>query len=64
MLNRKRPAAIAAILLLVAVLMISGCSAETKAELSNWFNKSLSACTIWDMLVVVFFGSLVANMFK
>lgn len=47
--------------LLLAVVLLSGCSAETKQEITMWWNKLANTMTKGELLLVVIFGSFIGS---
>ena len=47
--------------LLLAVVLLSGCSAETKQEISMWWNQLANTMTKGELFLVIIFGSYIGS---
>ncbi len=50
--------------LLLAVVLLSGCSAETKQEITMWWNQLANTMTKGELLLVIIFGSFIGGSFS
>lgn len=50
--------------LLLAAVLLLGCSAETKQEMTMWWNQLANTMTKGELFLVIIFGSFIGNSFS
>lgn len=50
--------------LLLAAVLLSGCSAETKQEMTMWWDQLANTMTKGELFLVIIFGSFIGNSFS
>ena len=50
--------------LLLAAVLLSGCSAETKQEITMWWNQLANTMTKGELFLVIIFGSFIGSSFS